>query len=366
MRRELVALLALVAGCKGKPAADEEEDELPVVTVTCAPVARTAVEDALDVDGVIAPPPKHDASLSSPVAGRVSQLSVEEGDKVAAGAVLATIEDPALPAGSIEARAGVASARAASEAAALDLARQQRLVDQGIGARRDLEEARAKAAAAAAELEAANARSGLAARQSARAQLRAPFAGVVLHVYKRAGESVDGTAATPVVEIADLGVLEVRAQVAPASLVKLKEGMPAHVRVAGIADDLPATVARVAPAVDPTTLLGSVRIQLSATANVPVGSAATARIVIGTHEGLVVPATALRRSQLGSDELVTCKDGTAHVRAVTLGTRGATSIEVTAGLTAGESIVVDKALGIEEGQKLGAPEPGEKAARGEK
>ena len=69
----------------------------------------------------------------------------------------------------------------------------ERLVDSGIGARKDLDDARAKAAAAAAELDAANARAGLATSQLARRELRAPRAGVVLHLWKRVGESVDGT-----------------------------------------------------------------------------------------------------------------------------------------------------------------------------
>ena len=59
---------------------------------------------------------------------------------VEAGAVLATIEDPALPAGSLEAKAAVASAQAAKAAADQELARQERLVSSGIGARRDREE----------------------------------------------------------------------------------------------------------------------------------------------------------------------------------------------------------------------------------
>lgn len=353
MRTSIAVLFVLAAGCKSKPA-EEETEELPAAAVTCVAITPTEVEDVVEVNGVIAPPPRLDAVISSPVAGRVSQLGVEEGDTVAAGALLATIDDPALPAGSIEARAGAASARAANEAAQLELARQQRLVDSGIGARRDLEAARATAAAAAAELDAANARSGLASRQNARRELRAPHAGVVLHIWKRTGESVDGTAATPVVEVADLSVLEVRAQVTPAALVKLKDGLAATVRVIGVESETPATVARVAPAVDPTTLLGTVRVQLQGTVKLPVGSAATARIVTSRHPGLVVPPDALRRSQLGTDELVGCKDGVAAVHSVTVGHRTSTGVEITSGLAAGDKIVVDHALGIEDGQKLAA------------
>ncbi len=349
--RASLAMLVLVA-CKSAPTDPEESEALPPAAVTCAAVAQTPVDEIVEVDGVIAAPPKLDAVISSPVAGRLAQVTVEEGDHVAAGQLLATIEDPALPAGSLEARAQVTSAQAANEAARLELARQQRLVETGIGAKRDLDDARAKAAAATADLAVANARSGLAARQNARRDLRAPHAGIVLHVWKRAGESVDGTTANPVVEIADVTVLEVRAQVSPGALVKLKDGLAATVTVIGIPAPVAATVARVAPAVDPTTLLGTVRVQLAPGTAIPVGSAASARIVVSTHPGLIVPPEALRRSQLGTDEVVTCKGDVAKAVVVTVGQRAATGVEITSGLVAGDQVVIDHVLGLEDGQHL--------------
>ena len=352
-RSVVVAMLAL-ASCK-KPAEDAGDEALAPAAVTCQAVATTSVEDVVEVTGVIAPPPKVDAVVSSPVAGRVAQVLVEEGDQVAAGALLAVVEDPSLPAGTIEARASVASARAGKVAADQELARQQRLVDSGIGARRDLDEARAKAAAATAELDAANARSGLATRQNARRELRAPHAGVVLHLWKRVGESVDGSTATPVAEIADVSVLELKAQVPPAELAPVRDGMPARVTIQGLPATLPATVARVAPAVDPTTLLGAVRIQLQGTHAITVGSAATGQIIVAQHPGVIIPANAVRRSMVGADEVVVCDKGIARVRPVTVGQRGERGTEIAKGLVAGEQIVVDHVLGLEDGQPLTAP-----------
>ena len=357
-RLAVVAALAMVACKSGEPAA--VEDELPTAVVNCQPATQATVDDIVEVTGVIAPPPRLDAIISSPIAGRVSQVTVEEGDHVIAGAVLAVIEDPSLPAGTIEAKAGVAAARANKVAADQDLARQQRLVDTGIGARRELDEARAKAGAAAAELEAATARSGLANRNNARRELRAPHPGVVLHVWKRSGETVDGTSATPVVEIADLTTLELRAQVPPAALAPVREGMPATVKILGIEGALPAKVARVAPAVDPATLLGGVRIQIEGTLAITVGSAASGQIIVAQRPGLVVPASAVRRSMVGSDELVVCEQGVARIRSVTVGTRTETTAEISKGLAPGDRIVVDHVLGIEEGQPIAAPPAGTK------
>jgi len=349
MRAEWM-FVVIALGC-GKHA-DPADDKAAPANVTCKPVTTATVDDVIEVSGVIAPPPKLDAVISAPSAGRVAELAVEEGDHVAAGALLAVIEDPSLPAGSVEAHAGVTSAQAQKQAADQELARQQRLVDSGIGARRDLDDARAKATAAAAELDAAGARDHLASQRLARRELRSPHAGVVLHIWKRVGESVDGTTATPVAEVADLTVLEIRAQVAPQTLVKLHDGLAASVQLIG-SDPVAATVARVAPAVDPTTLLGSVRITLGAAKTMPpVGSAATAKVVIAQRQGIVVPTTALRRSAIGTDQIVVCDKSVARVVDVTLGVRGETTIEVAKGLAAGDQIVVDHVLGIDDGTPL--------------
>ena len=76
-----------------------------------------------------------DAVLSSLIAGRVTGLSVDVGDQVKAGQVVARIEDPALAAGTREAQAAVASAQAELTSAGLARVRLQKLVDQGIAAR---------------------------------------------------------------------------------------------------------------------------------------------------------------------------------------------------------------------------------------
>jgi RND family efflux transporter MFP subunit len=354
--------LALVLACACRHAAeDHDEDKPAAAAVTCRPVAPATIDDMIDVTGVIAPPPKVDAIVSSPIPGRVAQVVVEEGDHVADGAVLAVIEDPALGAGSLEARAGEDSARAQRVAADQEVIRQDRLVQAGIGARKDLDDARARQAAAVAELAAATARSGLAGAQLARRQVRAPRAGVVLHVYRKVGESVDGTGATPLAEVADLRVLELHAQVPPGALRPLHEGMPAKLSVMGTEAPVAGTVVRVAPAVDPATLLGLVRIALAANDGVKVGTPASGQISIAQRPGVRVPASALRRSMVGEDEVVVCEAGTAHVRGVVIGARGDQGIEIKEGLKAGEQVVVDHVLGLQDAQPLVAADPGSAA-----
>jgi len=354
----LVIAAAAAAACRHAPEAEDEDRPAPAA-VSCRPATAATIDDLVDVTGVIAPPPKLDAVVSSPLPGRVAQVVVEEGDRVAAGALLAVVEDPALGAGSLEALAAVDSAKAQRVAADQEVARQDRLVASGIGARKDLDDARAKAAAAAADVAAATARAGLAGAQLARREIRAPRAGVVLHLQRKVGESVDGTTATPIAEIADLSVLELHAQAPPAALRPLRDGMHATVQVLGSDAPVAGTVVRVAPAVDPATMLGVVRIALasteSTTAGIQVGTSATARIAIGQRPGVRVPASALRRSLVGEDEVVVCGAGTAHVRKVAIGSRGDQGVEIKDGIKAGEQVVVDHVLGLQDEQPLTAP-----------
>jgi RND family efflux transporter MFP subunit len=341
----------MAVGCRHSSEEEDEAKRAPAA-VTCTAVEATPIDETVDVNGVIAPPPRLQATASSPIAGRIARVLVEEGDHVEAGAVLAVIEDPALPAGSMEAKAGVAAAEATKAAAVLEVSRQERLVASGIGARKDLEDAKAKVATAVAELSAARARSGLASSQLSRREIRAPLAGVVLRVHRRAGDTVDGTGASPIADIADIKTLELNAQTSPAQLARLRESMTARVQVLGATAPTAGIVIRVAPAVDPVTLLGTVRVALSSSEGVKVGTSASAQIVVATRPGLRIPASALRRSMVGDDEVVVCAAGAAKVKTVKVGIRTETTAAILEGLMDGERVVTDHALGLEDGQPL--------------
>ena len=48
----------------------------------------------------------------------------------------------------------------------------------------------------------------MARRQLERTTVRSPLSGVVLHVFRKSGELVDGTPATPILEVGDPSALE--------------------------------------------------------------------------------------------------------------------------------------------------------------
>ena len=191
--------------------------------------------------------------------GAVAQVLVEEGDHVNRRRAARHDRDPSLPAGSIEAQARRRERRANESPRDQELARQHRLVDDRIGARAiSTTRGRRPRRPPPSSTPRRRARASRA-RSIARRELRAPHAGVVLHVWKKVGESVDGTSATPIAEVADLD--RARApRAGPAGRARAAARGHAGRRPRGRrASGDPATVVRVAPAVDPTTLLGEVR-----------------------------------------------------------------------------------------------------------
>jgi HlyD family secretion protein len=228
-----------------------------------------------------------DESDAAPlIAGRVVEVRVTEGDSVRVGDTLALLTQSSLPATVAERRARLAAARArladlqrgsrapelqraqadleAAEAdverTARDLTRIQPLARDGVVPAQELDRAQAAATMAARRRDAAKAVLALAQEgtrrdqvqgaqaevQSAEAMLRGASAdldelavlaavdGVVLARHADPGEVV--AAGTPLVTVGEVARRWVRVYLPADLLIRLPDGAPAIVRVAGVAD----------------------------------------------------------------------------------------------------------------------------------
>lgn len=366
-----VGIAVAAAGCarKDEPASGGAAGPEHAASLDFACQAARADDAATTIQlrGIVTVPPDRDAIVAAAVAGRVHAVAVKPGDRVAAGALIATIDAPDVQASAGEAEAARATAKAELTAADAALARAQHLVERGISPRRDLEDAQARRATAVAALGAATARTTLAQRQSANSRVKAPLAGVVLRVMKRAGELVDGTVGTPIVEIADPAVLQIRADVPATAIVHLGGTVTANVTIDAAPDrTFTADVIYISPAVDPTTGLGEVRATIhtadASDVTLALGLAGTLAIHVGTAKAVAsVPTSALRRSASGEEELVVCRaveHGTvADVRPVTTGMSAHGRIAILSGVAPGELVATQHVLGLEAGVSLTAPTP---------
>ncbi len=348
------ALFALWLAACGAGAEEEEEAAEPPPAPTCV-VERARLSDTRTLRGVLDAPPDARASIAAEVAGRVRRLLVREGERVEVGTLLAEIDPGPAADQHAQARAHLAEADTLVRAQRTARDHLAHLVERGIAPRAQLEEADARLAALEQSSTAARAVSSETSRGVSRSHVTSPLAGVVLRLLRAPGETVDGTPVTPIVEIADTGALEVVAAVAPRDLLVLASGQAARVTVDGLPEPVPGAVHTVAPAIDPATGTGTVRITLTDLGRpLPVGLAAEAVIEVGAHDALVVPTEAVRRSADGTPEVLVCEDGETHAVGVEVGLREDGRVEITSGVDE-HAIVALRAIGREEGASCEAP-----------
>jgi RND family efflux transporter MFP subunit len=326
--------------------------------VRCALAEAATITDAIELRGTISPRPERDAQVAAQIAGRLLRIYVREGDVVSAGQPVARVDDAPLADEARAAEAAVEKTRAEVKNAQSTLARVQRVFEHGIAARQEVDDATARADTARASQSEADAAARRAQRQVERATVRSPMAGVVVRLFRRPGELVDGTAATAIVEVADPSHLELTADATARDLVRVRKGQSAEVTIAALPDTTWAgTVSAVSPAVDRATGLGVVRVALQLAGGdaprPPIGVLGIARVAADApRRTVVVPRAAVRNGDGAELEVVLCgADGLAHVRRWPRGSTSGARVEVR-GLASGQAVVVQPVIGIADGEAI--------------
>ena len=355
LRSTLAALALAVSLAACRHHAADEDPAVPPVHTRCVAATRSTLTESRSIRGTVAAAPEHQAVVSPQVAGRITRVRVREADHVRLGDVVAEIESPALQDALAQARGAEVQARAIAHNAQTTLTRTEFLFGRGIAARQEVDDARSHKEQSDASVTQTHAALETATRNLARAQVRAPLAGVVVRLIRQSGEVVDGTPSTPVLEIADPSVLEFQGAAAPADLVALRAGQTAHVRFDALPDRvIDGTVRAVSPSVALNTGVGGVRFTLDThDTPLPLGLFGTAEVTIGQRADVtVIPAAALRNGGTTGTEVVVCDNGHAHPREVTVGLRQGDRVEVTDGLTPGLAVAIDGVLALTDGSVI--------------
>jgi membrane fusion protein (multidrug efflux system) len=340
MMRLALALAVAVVACGGA-----QEDEAGATQAVVGAETATATSEAFpqitSAIGMVAPRPGRYAELAAPGPTRVSGVFVAAGQRVRAGEALVEFERAPFD-------AAAASADAALDAAQQAYARAVRLVQAGILAQKDSDQAAADLAQA--KVAAVNAR-----RSQQLATLRAPFTGVVTEMRAVLGASVDPS--QPLVAVADPAALDLLFNVTPEAASRIHTGDSVTV-TAGEGSDGEAlgtgAVATVGGAVDSASRAVEVRARIPRPARaLRIGESVFGRILTGVHpQAVAVPAAALVPAGDGYQVFVVDSAGFAHARIVTVGARTETLAEITRGLAAGETVVTAGAYGVSDGAKI--------------
>ena len=312
-----------------------------------AAVERTVLADRVEVEGTVVG--REEAVLASRLAAPVSEIAAVPGRIVRAGTVLVRLEPREAEAELEGARAALAASRSALDLARRNRSRYENLEGRGAAAAVELERARQDEAASAASAAAAEAAVRRAETDRAQAVLAAPFDAVVVEKMVSPGDLA--APGRPLVRLASVTGRRVEAAPGEEAAASLREGDAVRVVVAG--RTLSGRVAEIVGAVDASTRRRTVRVDLPAGEDPPVGSFALLLLPGASEPRLLAPARAVVAR--GGLELVwvVSDEGIATLRYVRTGaSRPGGLVEVRSGLAAGERLVLDPPADLTAGTRV--------------
>jgi membrane fusion protein, multidrug efflux system len=214
-----------------------------------SPMASSSAMSSL-LTGTLEPQAR--ALLRAELSGAVRTLRAKEGQRVAAGQLLAVLEVPALQSALAAADAQVMAQEMALRQTKREHDRVAQLLRIGGVSTAEMEEWESRVQAADAALNAARAQRANAAADVQRLTVRAPFAGIIERQITTQGSIVQ--AGDELVRLVDPRMLELAAGVSAGDAPRARPGMRVSLRITGMADSaIMARIVRVSPSLDPVT-----------------------------------------------------------------------------------------------------------------
>jgi RND family efflux transporter MFP subunit len=361
------------AACSGSQASAARAPEAPVVAV--ATIARGDISQSLTMAAEFHA--FQEIEVHAKVAGYLKAITVDVGDRVKAGQLLAVLEIPELQAEITQdaaavkraseeinrAQADLERAESAHEVAHLSSARlagvmkarpnlvAQQDIDEATGrdrvAEAQVSTARAAVAAAKEQLEVVKAGQGRTQTLVDYARITAPFVGVITHRYADTGAMIQAgtssqTQAMPIVRLSQNDRLRLVIPVPESAVSRIHLGGAVAVTVQSLHKTVAGTVARFADRLDTETRTMRVEVDVAnPSLDLVPGMYADATIVLdAVRDAVVAPVQSVDRTDAGARVFVVGRDGKIDARLVTLGLEADDRIEVTRGLNAGDLVVV--------------------------
>lgn len=340
-------LLILLASCKPgeEPAA---EPVRPVRTVT---VANQATGETISLTGHIHA--EEEVNLSFRTGGRMIARSVNVGDTVRAGQVVARLEEEPARNALLAARANLVSARGLLTRAQNDYERQRALLDRGFTTFVRYDQALQEHLAAQAQVDAAQAQLNKAQDDVGFTQLISDQAGAVTAIGAEPGEVVQ--AGQMVVQVAHQGGRDAVFEV-PERVIRIAP--PSAVVTVALASDpsiqTTGRVREVSPQANPVTRTFRVRVGLGPLpAAMRLGSTVVGTVQLQQADGIQIPASALTRSERQPAVwVVDPASSTVSLRTIDVGRYDLNNVVVADGLHPDDVVVVAGAQTLRPGQKV--------------
>ena len=302
--------------------------------------------------------PEHQATIRAEMSGAVLQTYAEAGQPVRKGQALAQIDASVLRDQALSARSAVTTAQSSYDNARRDLSRTETLEKAGAIAEREVERSRTALLGTQAQL--SNARAQLANVQKMldKASVQSPFTGIVSQRQVNAGDVVSPGGA--LFTVMDPASMQLEASLPAAQLSMVRLGMPIEFKVNGYPNrTFTGRITRINPSADPSTLQVKIAAAIPNAGNTLVGGLfAEGRVATETKTAPTVSLAAVDETGL-RPTVVRLRNGKIEKVEVGLGIRDAAAetVEITSGLTQGDTVLLGAARGISPGTpvKVSAP-----------
>lgn len=342
-----LASLTLLPACR--QAAEPPPAEVRPVRATT--IETRAIGDTVALTGTVQAQTEINESFR--IDGRLIERTVEVGDKVRPGQLLARLDPQNEESGLQAARAQLAAAQAQLIEARNNHVRMRDLVAENAVSRASFDQAVALLQTAESQVSAVQASVDLAQNRLSYTRLFATGAGIVTARGPEPGEIV--SAGRMVVQVAIEGARDAAFDV-PAQ-VKDSAARMTSLDVSLVSD--PAVTARgevreVSPRADPVTGTFAVRVRLiDPPPTMRLGTTVTGRIKLAAVPAIEIPATALTRAEgRAAVWVVDTATGTVSLRNIEVGSSNATTVQVASGLVNGDVVVTAGVQALRAGQKV--------------
>jgi len=334
-RRRFTLLLAafLFTGCAPKPEPSKGNATLPTAKVRVQTIESKLHATTEEVVGTVRA--KTRATLEAKVSGRITTLPVVIGQSVKAGELVVRLDAPEIVARRDQAEASL-------QQAGRDWKRMATLVEQQAVARAEYEAADTRCRVAAGAAAEAKAMLGY-------VELVAPFDGVVTKKWVEAGDLA--APGKPLVTLEAPSELQLEADVPEAMASHVRREARLVCRADDVSGELTGVVSEIAPNADPASRTFRVKLDLPPTPGLRSGQFVRLLVPVGETRSLRVPAAAV--VQRGQLEIVfVVANQNAQMRLTKTGRGFGDTVEILSGLAADDSVVVDGADRLSDGQPL--------------
>jgi len=298
-------------------------------------VQRQILNDSFSWPGTVKS--RSEINISPRITARILEVKVNAGDQVHKDDVIALLDPGAQRSHERSAQASLSAAKANAKRAAADAQRIKNLYAKEAATKEMYDHTMAQYHVSQAQVEAAVSALKETKISSADTILKAPFDGTILKRLKQPGDM--GLAGAPIVAMHNSEALRLEAAVPTSCARHIHLGDQVPVKIETIEQHFTAEIDEIVPEVDPQTRTILIKAALPIIAGLQPGLFGWLDQACSQHEGLLIPATAVRK--IGQLEIVkVLVDGQQHTRQVRIGKHYGNNVEIQSGLSEGETVII--------------------------